>query len=199
MATNFPTMDPLTETLSLIKAALERLGIRYVVGGSVASSARGIWRSTLDVDLVAAIKAAQADALVEALGPEWYADSEMMRRAIQARRSFNVIHIRLAQKVDIFPATEAFHEAQLQRGTVIPLGAGGVPCPVATAEDILLAKLQWYRMGGEVSERQWSDIAGILAVAPELDATYLRAWAARLGVQDLLDKAVAESKRDQPW
>jgi hypothetical protein len=123
----------------------------------------------------------------------------MMRRAIQARRSFNVIHIRLAQKVDIFPATEAFHEAQLQRGTVIPLGAGGVPYPVATAEDILLAKLQWYRLGGEVSERQWTDIAGILAVAPDLDAAYLRTWAARLGVEDLLDKAVADLKLDQPW
>jgi hypothetical protein len=67
---------------------------------------------------------------------------------------------------------------------------------VATSEDILLAKLQWYRRGGEVSERQWSDIAGILAVALELDAAYLRTWAARLGVEDLLDKAVAESKRE---
>jgi hypothetical protein len=189
-------MDPLTESLSLIKAALERLGIRYVVGGSVASSTRGIWRSTLDVDLVAAIKAAQADALAEALGPEWYADSEVIRRAIREGRSFNVIYIRSAQKVDIFPATEEFHEAQLERATVIPLGTGGIPCPVATSEDILLAKLQWYRMGGEVSERQWSDIAGILAVAPDLDATYLHTWAARLGVEDLLDKAVAESKRD---
>lgn len=62
---------------------------------------------------------------------------------------------------------------------------------MATAEDILLAKLQWYRMGGEVSERQWSDVAGILAVAPDLDAAYLRTWAARLGVEDLLDQAVA--------
>jgi hypothetical protein len=67
---------------------------------------------------------------------------------------------------------------------------------VASAEDILLAKLQWYRMGGEVSERQWSDIAGILAVNSELDAAYLRTWAVRLGVEDLLDKAVAESKLD---
>jgi hypothetical protein len=122
----------------------------------------------------------------------------MIRRAIQAHRSFNVIHIRSAQKVDIFPATEEFHEAQLERATVIPLGAGGIPCPVASAEDILLAKLRWYRMGGEVSERQWGDIAGILAVAPGLDAAYLRKWAARLGVEDLLDKAVAEAKLDHP-
>jgi hypothetical protein len=70
--------------------------------------------------------------------------------------------------------------------------------PVASAEDILLAKLQWYRMGGQVSERQWTDIAGILAVAPDLDAAYLRDWAARLGVADLLDKAAAELKRDYP-
>jgi hypothetical protein len=88
----------------------------------------------------------------------------------------------------------------LKRATkvAIPFLGDSAEYPVASAEDILLAKLQWYRMGSEVSERQWTDIAGILAVAPDLDAAYLRTWAARLGVADLLDKAVAASTRDQP-
>lgn len=190
-------MDPLSESLSLIKAALERLGIRYAVGGSVASSVRSIWRSTFDVDLIAAIRPAQADALADALGREWYADSDMIKQAIQAGRSFNLIHIASAQKVDVFPATEAFHEVQLERATMVPIGIGQIQCPVATAEDILLAKLRWYRMGGEVSQRQWNDITTLLAV-PVLDAPYLRLWASRLQVADLLEKAIADVKRDQP-
>jgi hypothetical protein len=191
-------MEPLANALRLVSAALEGLGIPYLVGGSLASSSRGIFRATVDIDFVARIGPQQAQALSAALGREWYADSEQIRDSLAAGRSFNVIHIPTSQKVDVFPAIDAFQLLQLQRATretLEFLGQTG-EYPVASAEDILLAKLQWYRMGGEVSERQWSDIAGILAVNSELDATYLRTWAARLGVEDLLDKAVAESKPD---
>jgi hypothetical protein len=198
MATSFPMSDSVGESLKLIKSAFERLGIRYVVGGSLASSARGIWRSTLDVDLVAAIHPAQAGALVKALGADWYADADMIRHAIQAGRSFNIIHIGFAQKVDVFPATGAFHDTQLDRATIAPVGLDGVPCPVATAEDILLAKLRWYRDGGEVSDRQWNDITGLIATNAALDFDYTRTWAARLRVEDLLDRAIADVERDQP-
>ena len=191
-------MDPLANALRLVSAALEGLGIPYLIGGSVASSSRGIFRATLDIDLVARIGPQQAQALSAALGPDWYADSDQIRDSLAAGRSFNLIHIPTSQKVDIFPAIDAFQLLQLQRATRETLEFSGETgeYPVASAEDILLAKLQWYRMGGEVSERQWSDIAGILAVNSELDATYLRTWAARLGVEDLLDKAVVESKPD---
>jgi hypothetical protein len=172
---------------------MEGLGIPYLIGGSVASSSRGIFRATMDIDLVARIGPQQAPALSAALGRDWYADCDQIRDSLAAGRSFNIIHIPTSQKVDIFPAIDAFQLLQLRRATretLEFLGETG-EYPVASAEDILLAKLQWYRKGGEVSERQWSDIAGILAVAPGLDATYLRAWAARLGVEDLLDQAVA--------
>jgi len=185
-------MEPLSQILSEVTSALDRIGIRYAVGGSVASSVRGIYRSTLDVDLVAEIVPQGAEALEAALGPEWYADAHEIRRAIKAGRSFNLIHTRLAFKVDIFPAYREFHLAQLERATIVPLGEG-VPCRVASAEDILLAKLCWYRDGGCVSERQWDDIAGLLAVNPDLDRTYLDEWTVRLGVADLLEKARAEA------
>ena len=191
---------PLVNALRLVSAALESLGIPYLVGGSVASSSRGIVRATVDIDFVARIGPQQARALSAALGRDWYADSEQIQDSLAAGRSFNIIHIPTSQKVDIFPAIDAFQLLQLRRATretLEFLGETG-EYPVASAEDILLAKLQWYRMGGEVSERQWSDIAGILAVAPDLDAAYLRTWAVRLRVADLLDKAVAGLKRDQP-
>ncbi len=63
--------------------------------------------------------------------------------------------------------------------------------PVASAEDTVLAKLEWFRRGGETSERQWWDILGILRVTTGLDRAYLRRWADSLGVTDLLDRALA--------
>jgi hypothetical protein len=203
MEKNSPTRDPLSETLSLIIAAFDRLKISYAVGGSMASSARGVWRSTLDVDLVAAIQLPQVAALVEELGSAWYADAETIRDSIEAGRSFNVIYMPRVMKVDIFPATEEFHQQQLERATLVPLGLGQVPCAVATAEDILLAKLRWYRDGGQVSDRQWSDIVGLISNNLALDSDYLQSWAVRLQVEDLLRRAIADVnrddvKRDQP-
>jgi hypothetical protein len=65
---------------------------------------------------------------------------------------------------------------------------------VATAEDTILAKLSWYRAGGEVSQVQWSDVLGIVgAQGAELDFEYLREWAERIGVRDLLEKLLGAS------
>ncbi len=64
-----------------------------------------------------------------------------------------------------------------------------------TSSDIVLAKLEWYRLGGEVSDRQWQDVIGVLAVQAEgLDLDYLRRWAEQLGVRNLLERALAEAR-----
>jgi hypothetical protein len=190
-------MNPLAKTLRTLAEALDRIGIAYAIGGSVASSARGTYRATNDIDLIAVIIAPQTDRLARELGRDWYADPEQMRNAISARRAFNLIHIPLGNKVDIFPATEDFHQSQLQRATmlVLPFLDDENRYPVTTAEDILLAKLRWYREGGEVSEKQWSDIAAIVVGNPSLDRAYLQTWAARLRVTDLLDRALGEASR----
>ena len=188
-------MDPLSGTLREITAALNRLGIQYAIGGSIASSARSVWRTTLDVDIVAAIAPSQAEALAQSLGKDWYVPVDEARKSIEAGRSFNVIHIRNALKVDIFAAQEAFHRTQLSRATVLRLGDEGIPCAVTTAEDILLAKLRWYADGGQASDRQWSDITGILIQNPNLDRAYVDSWAAHLHVVDLLERARADSAR----
>ena len=82
----------------------------------------------------------------------------------------------------------------MERATLVPLGLGQVSCSVATAEDILLAKLRWYREGGEVSDRQWSDITGLIANNPALDWDYLNPWAARLRVEDLLARGMEDAR-----
>ena len=75
----------------------------------------------------------------------------------------------------------------------MPSGGGGLQLPVASAKDTVLSKLQWYRADGEVSDRQWSDITGLIAENPDLDREYARKWAVRLRVEDLLEKAFAEA------
>src|ERR1019366_10398358 len=80
-------MNPLANTIGQLASALERAGIPYVIGGSVASSVRGIVRATFDVDVVARIGVAQTDGLAAHLGPDWYADADQMRDSIAARRA----------------------------------------------------------------------------------------------------------------
>lgn len=183
--------------LASLIAAFHDLGIRYLLGGSVASSARGVLRATMDVDVLAEIRLEHTDPLAVALGTQWYADPDEMRRAISGGRAFNAIHMVTGEKFDVFPACTEFHASELRRATEIPLQLAGSPtvCRVATAEDILLAKLQWYRQGHEVSERQWSDVLGILAANAPLDVDYMEHWSARLNLGDLWDRAQREGSR----
>jgi hypothetical protein len=185
----------LARTFELLSAAFDGLTISYAVVGSVASSARGSYRATEDIDVVVRILPEQAAELARILGTDWYADADQVRDAIAAGRSFNLIYIPYSQKVDVFPAKDEFCEAQLQRATVLPLPAlgTGAEYPVASAEDTVLAKLQWYKAGGETSERQWTDISTVIRATPNMDWAYVERWALRLGVDLLLARARMES------
>ena len=196
METFSPMTDPVSRAFTEIQAALARLEAPFCVVGSYASSARGEPRATMDVDLLARISREQADRLAETLGPGWSVDTEAIREALSRRRAFNIFHLPSGLKFDLFPAFDEFHDAQIARSTPMALADGAVQCPVATAEDVLLAKLQWFRAGGEVSEKQWRDILGLLRAGP-LDAAYLNLWAQRLRVHDLLAKAIKEATGDQ--
>lgn len=187
-------MNAFSESLGAITSAFEELQIPYLIGGSLASSARGVLRATLDVDVLASIQAVQAGAFATALGADWYVDPEIIRSCIQAGRAFNVIHRPSGQKVDIFPARSEFHRSELERATQVRLDESEARFPVATAEDILVAKLEWYQAGGGISERQWSDVIGVLKANPNLDLVYARRWAERLGVSGLLERAVQQAR-----
>jgi hypothetical protein len=188
------TVAALTAALRPVIEAFAALGVRHFVGGSVASSAHGVARASLDVDVVAELEPSHVSRLVAALRDAYYVDEARVRKAVAARRSFNLIHLATMFKVDVFVSRQRpFDESSLARARREPLGQSPneLPAPLASAEDVLLAKLEWYRRGGEASERQWEDVRGLLRVGKgTLDVVYLRHWASLLGVADLLDRAL---------
>ena len=110
--------------------------------------------------------------------------------------SFNAIHLDTMFKVDVFiPKNRAFDRSQLARGVAqIVATAPERRAVLASPEDTVIAKLEWYRAGGGLSDRQWNDILGVLkAQAETIDREYLRHWAAGLGVGDLLDRALEDA------
>lgn len=188
--------EPLA-ALAPVVELLERLGVRYYLGGSFASSIYGVARTTADADLVAEIGNQHVRPFVEALRAEYYVSEPMIQGAIRAESCFNLIHLATSFKVDIFVArTNAFRLSALTRVIRDTLGeTDPLTINVASPEDVVLAKLHWYRAGGETSERQWSDILGVLRLqADRLDWEYLHFWAANLRVADLLTKIASEAK-----
>jgi hypothetical protein len=186
--------EPIAVTLQVVEV-LDALGVPYLIGGSFASSVYGTYRATADVDLVADLKFEHVEPLVTALREQFYIDTELVRDAIRHRRSFSAIHLTTMFKVDVFiPQRRPYSQAQLERRVKrIIWPEPECTAYLASAEDNILAKMEWYRMGGEVSDRQWRDILGVLKVQGDrLDLGYLRRWAADLSVADLLEKALAQ-------
>lgn len=183
-------IQPLATPL-LVCQTLEKLGILYVIGGSYASSVHGEPRFTRDCDILAAIKPQHVDLLVDQLGAEFYLSKTAMTEALKRCTSFSLIHLQTGFKVDLFVAhPRAFDQERLRRGLRLEIGQG-IQVRFSTAEDTILAKLEWYTLSP--SERQWRDILGILMLQQDrLDPGYLRFWARELEVTELLEKAQAE-------
>jgi hypothetical protein len=186
------------EVLRRVTSKLEELKIPYMVSGSAASSFHAFVRTTQDGDLVVALAPDQVGAFVSAFAPEFYLDRASIRRAIQMGGSFNLIHLESSLKIDFFPLRKRrFSQEEFSRREPrLLLEESIAPAYVATAEDTILSKLEWFRAGGEVSENQWRDVLGILKVqAGRLNLSYLNQWAIELSVKDLLEKAFEDAKR----
>ncbi len=185
------------DAFARVLEVLDRTETPYLVGGSVASSIHGITRPTMDADIVADLKPDQVDEFVSLLKADFYADGPTIRDALTRGRSFNLIHYATTFKIDIFPLrNDPYSRASFARRRFEQsksFGPNPIECAVATAEDTVLRKLEWYRAGGESSERQWNDLRGVLKVSGSwLDREYMHHWARYLKVNDLLDRLLAE-------
>ena len=154
-------------------------------------------RSTMDVDLVADVKSSHVDFLVSKLSDEFYVSETAIRDAIQRRSSFNLIHLATSFKVDVFVSrARPFDEKAFDRARLSRLGnqATELNVPMASTEDIMLAKLEWFRLGNEVSERQWEDLTRLFKLHREsVDFDYLEKFASELNVLDLLTRLKSEN------
>ncbi len=187
--------EPIEVTLK-VTGIFEKLGVPYLIGGSLASTLYGMVRTTQDSDIVAEMRQEHLQPFVAALQDEFYVDDEMIAESIQHNSSFNIIHRETMFKVDVFiPRPRPFLQSQLARAQRQTFAfETEVSAKFASPEDTILSKLEWYRMGGEQSDRQWRDILGVLKTrAGELDLAYLRKWAVELKVSDLLERALKES------
>jgi hypothetical protein len=186
--------------MTAVLEAFDRLGAKNYVSGSIASSAYGTPRSTLDVDLVADLTKSHVVGLVAALEQEYYISRSAVTEAIQRRSCFNVIHLTTMYKVDVFAAKARAYDREALRRARRHRLADATDAPevwLAAPEDVILSKLEWYRLGDEISERQWLDVLGVLKVQQgALDRDYLRHWSRELGVADLLERAEQQAKLD---
>jgi hypothetical protein len=221
-----PNNSPVRAFARLLEV-LDRMEIRYEVGGSTASSVHGLPRTTLDVDLVVDMRPNQIDAFAAELRDEFYVDASEehaqvrppnpaergspllsgaapggpcasgIREAFARSRAANLIHLGTAWKFDLFPLREdEYSRVEFGRRVfreIRPDGGEAIECAVASAEDTILRKLEWYKAGGEASERQWNDLRGVCRTAGgSLDVAYLRRWAGYLEVADLLESLLVE-------
>lgn len=191
-------MNDVVEALEPVVEALEELGVRYRVGGSVASSALGMPRSTLDVDVACELALVHVARFVAALSGRYYIDADMISDAIERRASFNLVHLATMLKVDVFVRKDrSFDRHSFERVTRKPLDVtpGARSFDLTTAEDIVLHKLEWYRLGNEISERQWLDVVGVLRVQAEaIDVEYLRHWGNAIDVANLVERAILAAR-----
>ena len=190
------TESDLVAALQPVADAFDSLGVRYYIGGSVASSAHGVARASLDADIVAALEPRHVDALADRLGSAYYIPLDRLRSAVATRSSCNFIHLSTMFKIDVFVSRGRpfdVNAAERARPQAIDEGPDARRFPMSSPEDTVLAKLERFRLGGETSERQWWDVVGILRVTEDTDRQYLRQWATSLGVADLLERALVDA------
>ena len=187
--------EPIAVTI-LVTQVFEKLNISYLIGGSFASTIYGMVRTTQDIDIIADMHLEHVQPFITSLEGEFFLEEEMIVDSIRHKSSFNIIHRRTMFKVDVFiPRKTPFQQSQLTRlEKQIMIEKPEISAYFASPEDTIIAKLEWFRMGGEVSERQWRDVLGILKVREGvLDLDYLRKWASELNMIDLLEKALKKS------
>ena len=164
---------------------IERLGLRYMIVGSVASSLYGEPRSTVDVDIVLDLPQGAVNEFCASFpSPDFYLEPIAVREAIRRGRQFNLLHIPTGSKIDFMALRYGTHdEIEIERRQLLPL-LGDRSAYVARPEDVILGKMEFYRQGE--SEKHLRDITGILKMSADVvDREYIQSRAVRMGLLDI--------------
>lgn len=143
------------------------------------------------MDLVADLPSGSVDEFCSLLKDTFYVDADMIREAIQRRASFNIVHLGTMFKADIFIMKgDSWSREEMSRVREEEIASLGRSIRFASPEDVLLHKLIWYKLGNEISDRQWGDILGVIRVQGDsLEQDYLDRWADILEISNLLRRA----------
>jgi hypothetical protein len=164
------------ELLRKIATTFDQLGIAYAVVGSIASTLYGEPRLTNDIDVVIDLRPEGAESFCRSFpAPDYYLSESAVRAAIAVGGQFNIIHPMSGLKIDCFVAgDEAFGKAELRRAVTIARENGRYQLRVAAPEDVILKKLEYFRLGE--SEKHVRDICGILMQTQNIDRAYIASW-----------------------
>lgn len=184
--------DPLLVVQKAV-SCFDLLGIRYLIGGSLASSLYGIPRATQDVDIVADVTIENVHALLELLQKEFYVDSDLGIEALQSKTSFNIIDKESIFKIDIFLMShDTLSSIEMDRRKPYSIVDSNTFF-LCSPEDIIAHKLYWYKLGDEISDRQWNDALNVLKIQQDnIDFEYLEKMCSARGVLSLLKKMLAQ-------
>ena len=183
------------EALELVLSRLDQFNIPYMITGSFASNIHSVPRATFDADVVIEVAPKSLKKFLDSLAGEFYVSPEAAEEALKTRRMFNIIHLETGFKVDlIIKKDRAFSQNEFSRREKVTYM--DQERWFATAEDMILAKLEWSRMGE--SEKQFKDALNVAKVqGKNLDRSYLQKWAQELGVHELLQKLFQDLKRER--
>jgi hypothetical protein len=177
-------MSEVRGLLERFTRALRDTNVPFMLAGSFASTAHGVPRATQDIDIIIDPTRETLDRLLAVLPTDtYYVDADAAREALRTRTMFNVIDVVTGWKIDlIVRKNRAFSKQEFERRRLVSIL--GVEAYVASAEDTVIAKLEWSALGGG-SERQRRDVAGVLAtLGDELDRAYILRWVEELGLTD---------------
>ena len=184
----------LDQFLGAVVGILDGSGVPYMLTGSLASAYYAVPRATQDLDVVIAADERGVAGIVQGLlARDWYVDPETAQEARRERGQFNAIDPATGWKVDfIVRKDRPYSRVEFQRRQRVALM--GVDVAIATLEDVLIAKLEWSRLGD--SELQRRDVVQLLERTWErLDQPYLEKWIDELELRDEWSRALILASR----
>ncbi len=161
----------------------ERLGIPYMLSGSMAMLPYAMMRMTRDIDVVLELKAGDSQRIIDDFEPDYYVPQGRVREAISFKRMFNMLHQETVVKIDCIVRTEdEFQQHAFSRRTKTTLA--GIELWIISKEDLIIAKLNWAK--DTRSEMQMRDVASILRNG--YNEEYVQHWVEKLGLTEILSE-----------
>ena len=178
-------MSEQLDVLLDVVARLDTAGVPYMLSGSVAMNYYAQPRMTRDIDVVVELAEAGVAAVEAEFRDDYYVDAEAGREAVANRGMFNLIHLESLVKIDLIVRKDGeYRQLEFARRRKVDLG--GATVVIVAPEDLLLSKLAWGKESR--SELQMRDARNLLLAVAGLDGEYLREWAVKLGVSEMLEE-----------